>query len=275
MTSKKRTLQLSPVTSLSSFVSEGQLVAFGVAADATVYLAVALEALDYRIEEAGRASFAKTVPDEPQTYRVVALRGDQAVLDVVIDRERFNIHHVQPLGDDLLLVCARSYYRGPRDFDNNGRVYSRKGKFVRELLLGDGIQAVETTANGVIWTSFFDEGIFGNYGWQEPVGASGLIAWSSRGKKVYEFEPSAGLDSICDCYAMNVVSEQDTWCYYYTEFPLVLVRNRCVASIWKVPLSGSDAFAVSGEHASIVWMLRELLAAEGRDSLQCTTKAQR
>ena len=214
-----------------------------------VYLVVALQPLDYRIEQPGWASFAKTVPKQPQRYRVVGLSGREPVVDLLIEGERFNIHDVQPLGDELLLVCVRSNYEGPDDFEKNGRVYTRDGKFAREILLGDGIQLVQATSGGVIWTSYFDEGVFGNYGWQTPVGASGLVAWDPGGIKLYEFQPSKGLDSICDCYALNVESEEDVWLYYYTEFPLVRLRRREIESVWKMPLGGSSALAISAGHA--------------------------
>lgn len=244
-----RSIRLSPVTSLAPLIGDGELVAFNAGPDGVVYVVVALKPLDYRTEQPGWASFAKTVPDQPQRYRVVGLSGPQSVLDLVVEGERFNIHDIQPLVDELLLVCARSYYKGPDDFEKNGRVYTRDGKFAREILLGDGIQSVQATRGGVIWTSYFDEGVFGNYGWQSPVGASGLVAWDSAGNKLYEFQPSAGLDAICDCYALNIESEEDVWLYYYTEFPLVRLHLRKVASVWKMPLGGSSAFAVSAGHA--------------------------
>lgn len=243
------TLRLTPALSLAPWVSDGELVAFNVGMDGLVYLVVALKSLEYRTEQRGWASFAKTVPTQPQDYRVVALRGRDVDLDVLIEGERFNIHDIQPLRKELLLVCCRSYYRGPANFEKNGRVYTRDGRFTREILLGDGIKSVQVTSAGIIWTSYFDEGVFGNYGWPTPVGSSGLVAWDHAGNKMYEFQaPGARLD-ICDCYALNVATEEDVWCYYYTEFPLVHLQDRKVKSLWKMPLGGSDAFAISGEHA--------------------------
>src|SRR5262245_21004520 len=146
----KRSVRISPVASLAALIGNGELVAFNVGPDGVVYLVVALRPLDYRTEQPGLASFAKTVPDEPQKYRVVGLSGRQTVLEVLIEGERFNIHDVQPLVDELLLVCARSRYKGPDDFEKNGRVYTRDGKFAREILLGDGIQSVQATLSGMI-----------------------------------------------------------------------------------------------------------------------------
>jgi hypothetical protein len=244
-----QSVRATSVASLASLLGDGELVAFNVGPDGVVYLVVALKPLDYRSEEPGWASFAKTVPDQPQEYRVIGLFGGESVFDVLIEQERFNIHDVQPLVDELLLVCVRSHYKSPDDFEKNGRVYTLNGKFAREILLGDGIQLTQATSGGLIWTSYFDEGVFGNYGWETPVGASGLVAWDPDGNKVYEFQPTNGLDSICDCYALNVESEKDVWLYYYTDFPLVWLHDREVRSVWKMPLAGSSAFAVSSGHA--------------------------
>ena len=240
-----RILRVRPKAGLQPFLADGEVVAFNVGPEGHVYLVIALRPLDYRVAQPGWAIFPKTEPDQAQKYRVIALSGDRPILDVIIERERFNIHDVQPLGDDLLLVCARSHYRGPKDFDKNGRVYTRGGKFLREMLLGDGIQSVQATSKGKIWTGFFDEGVFGNFGWEEPVGESGLVAWNPKGKKVYAFQPPKGLDAICHCYALNVESEEDVWCHYDGEIPLVHIHRNKVKSFWKVPGGGSDAFAVS------------------------------
>lgn len=242
-------IELSPIASLAPFLTEGELVAFNVGPDGLVYLVVALRPLDYKIEQEGWAVFPKTMPDEPQKYRVISLSRDTVFLDVLIESERFNIHHVQPLADELLLVCARSHYGGEDDYEKNGRVYAREGNFKRAILLGDGIQSVQTTSDGRIWTSFFDEGVFGNFGWQEPVGASGLVAWDSGGSRIYEFQPTEELEVICDCYALNVASDEDIWFYYYTQFPLVHLHKNAVEAFWEMPIAGSDAFAVSGGYA--------------------------
>lgn len=243
------TLELSPVASLSRFLDGGELVAFGAGPDGLVYLASALRPLDYCVEPPGWPSFPKDVPDAPQAYRVVSLAGDRVVLDVVIEDEPFNIHHVQPLGaDELLLACARSHHGRLRG--ENGRVYTRGGGFGRALRLGDGIESVQTTPGGRIWTSYFDEGVFGGFSEDEPAGASGLAAWGAGGERLYAFAPPEGLDSICDCYALNVASDEEVWFYYYTQFPLVRLRGFEVADFWpEVPVAGSHAFAVGDGHA--------------------------
>lgn len=239
----------STIYSLKEAIGRRDVVAFNVGPTRDVYLVVALEPLDYRTANDGFATFAKVVPRVPQRYRVLSVHAGEVVLDLVIDHEPFNIHDIQPLGDDILLACSRSKYRGPNDFGRNGRVYSRTGQFVRELLLGDGIETIQTTRRGELWASYFDEGIFGNFGWKEPVGAAGLVAWNSLGQKVYEYEPTNSVDVISDCYALNVANDDDVWCCYYTEFPLVHLHKKRIASTWNVPVAGSHAFAVDADHA--------------------------
>ena len=82
---------------------------------------------------------------------------------------------VQPLPNgEVLLVGARCHYR-KGDPEQNAIVCSPEGEIVRSFVLGDGINDVQTTSDGMIWVSYFDEGVFGNYGWDKPMGASGLV----------------------------------------------------------------------------------------------------
>jgi hypothetical protein len=244
----KKDLSATLSYTLKEEISEDNFVNFNVGPSGEVYVLLAVNTLDYRTENDGAASFAKIVPEKPQHYRVLVYRKGELELDVAIRGERFNIHEIQPLGNDLLLVCSRSEYRGRQDFDLNARVYSRDGVFIRAFLIGDGIQTIQATHQGEIWTSYFDEGVFGNFGWSDPVGAAGLVAWDALGAKTYEYDAIGAPDSIVDCYALNVAGAEDVWCYYYTDFPLVRIHQKRVASIWTVPVSGSGAFAVHRDH---------------------------
>jgi hypothetical protein len=214
--------------------------------DQAIYLLFALRPLDYYYER-NQFRFVKTTPDQPQSYRVLRYDRGTVTLDVTIENETFNIHELQPLQDELLLVCGRSYYRRKNDYDKNGRVYSLDGKFQREFLLGDGIASVQTNRRGEIWTSYFDEGVLGNFGWKQPVGAAGLVMWDADGQKLYEHQPR----SILDCYAMNVTSNDDVWIYYYTTFPLVHLHRRETKGVWPMPVRGSRIMAIRRGHVLI------------------------
>jgi len=221
------------------------IVAFNIGADGSACFVIAEEPLDYRSGSPQQASFPKTMPDRPQRYRVVVLRGGEVELDVPITDEPFNIHEVQPLGDDLLLACCRSYRRSKDDVDLNGRIYDRLGRFQSAICLGDGIETIQASSSGDIWTSYFDEGVFGNFGWSEPLGASGLVAWRRDGTPAYRFEPTGEATEVADCYALNVVSDDEVWLYYYTDFQLVQLRHRAIEAVHVPNVQGSSAFAVS------------------------------
>lgn len=222
---------------LAELDGDGELIAFAIGPERAVYALHALGAF-----EPGQS---------PRAYRVRAWLDGQCLLDTRIENEPYVVYALQPLGADLLLLCVRP---GPAVGALNGRVYSREGRLLRELALGDGIEHVQTTRKGAIWTAYFDEGVFGD----DPISAHGLAAWNAQGECTYRYSPDlAGLDSICDCYALNVADDRETWLYYYTQFPLVLLREHRVIRYWNVPISGAHAFAVRREHALFTGGYRE------------------
>jgi len=242
----KNHISPSSVFSLKELGVKGTLVAFNVGPDGEVFIVYAMKRTDYLFSQ-GSAIFPKIVGEAPQVYRVIKIQDAAVVMDMLIENEQFNIHDVQPMAENLLLACARSEYRASNDFDLNGRIYSRDGALIGEILLGDGVQSIQATRRGEIWVSYFDEGVFGNFGWDTPFGASGLLALDHSGQTVYQFEPNGKLDHIVDCYALNVANESDIWCYYYTDFPLVQIQNKKIVASWNVPVSGSSAFAINGD----------------------------
>jgi hypothetical protein len=245
---------LEPWLDLEPHLEGLHVISLGLGPDGALYVLAIVPPLDYKEEQPGWAIFQKIRPDRPNTFVVLQCQG-RTVNRIEISNQSWTFHHVQPLpGDEILLVCARSMYRGPDDFDANGHVFNLAGIFQRAFLLGDGIQDVQTTLDGRIWVSYFDEGIFGN----DPIGASGLVCWDQSERKVYEYsppnwlrklyeDPPDGEGYILDCYALNVANDQDTWCYYYSDFPLVHIRDYQVAEAWKCPIRGSDGFVVDQE----------------------------
>jgi hypothetical protein len=76
--------------------------------------------------------------------------------------------HVQPLGEGWLLGETRG---GRTD------VYDRAGRLQRTLDLGDASEDLQTTPNGKIWVSYFDEGVYGG-----GVGSQqGVVCFDSSG----------------------------------------------------------------------------------------------
>lgn len=197
---------------------------------------------DYRTESPGWASFAKKRADRPNRFRIHHLSsGAWRTIDLPEIDE--NYHSVQPLGpEEWLLVRGRS----DDDEDRNAHVYDASGRHLRSFPAGDGIQDVQTTPDGRIWVSYFDEGVFGG----TKLGGMGLVCLDGRGHCSFRFTDilDDGLPGICDCYALNVVSDREVWLCYYTDFPLVKLLDNKVDGIWpRFPVGGSPGFAVDGE----------------------------
>lgn len=108
-----------------------------------------------------------------------------------------------------------------------------------QLCLGDGIQNCIVKSDNTIITSYFDEGIFGNYGWNDPLGACGLVAWKSDGSAIWKNKNFP----INDCYAISLDEKENLWFYYYDEFRLVQTNFK-EELILDLPLKGSTAFSV-------------------------------
>lgn len=152
---------------------------------------------------------------------------------------KINFHYVQTLGEEhILLVCARSHYRNGEG-EKNAAIYDLYGRLVRRFTLGDGIQDVIATAGDELWVSYFDEGVFGNYGWSQPMGQNGLVKYDLNGNPLWQAE---GFE-ICDCYALNVENDSSIWFYYYMDFDLIHMKDG-EALRYKIPVEGMQSFAV-------------------------------
>lgn len=250
-----REIGLSPAADLSPYISGWQVVSAALGYDDRAYVLLVDEEPEpeegFTPAELNRSSRYKAliVDIRHEDIRGKAAEGNEEasmkIEEVVIEGETFNYHYLQPLEDELLLVGARSRYYERDRYDMNAAVFDRNGLPLRRFLVGDGIQNVQTTAGGLIWTSFFDEGVFGNYGWARPVGESGLIAWDRSGIRVFTNSEA----DIIDCYALNAVSDEEVWFYYYVDFKLCRLKGPASQpniSFLDPQLKGSSVFATDG-----------------------------
>lgn len=176
-------------------------------------------------------------------WRVHSLAADGSQCVYLIRNQIRNYNLIQPVPDGLLLAGSRCKFAGEATAPN-GYVFDLGGNLLRSILLGDGIQEIQSAADGEIWASYFDEGVFGNLGWNRPIGSAGLVRFDRTGNCVYRFQPVSGLDIIVDCYALNVAGARDAWCCYYTQFPIVQIQNDRPVRYWACPVSGASKLAV-------------------------------
>jgi hypothetical protein len=165
------------------------------------------------------------------------------VQNTVISNLKLAYPLLQPLPNgNFLLVGRRCRMFPDGTAERNANIFSSDGKLLREMTFGDGIADVQTTEDGGIWVSYFDEGIFGN-----GIGVSGLVRFEYHGAKLCEFVAPNSFSPMDDCYALNVHGG-DVWVYYYSSFPLVCINSAGEYEGWTTPIKGARTFAIDGRH---------------------------
>jgi hypothetical protein len=187
-------------------------------------------------------SFPRNRAGNPNQFRIHHLIGlDWNSLDLAPTRETHQF--VQPLpGQPPWWLLVRS--RADSEQDHNAHVHGADGSPVASYHAGDAIADVQATAQGHAWISYFDEGVFGD----TTLGRNGLVCLDLGGTPVFRFGNLADpvVQSMADCYALNVCSGKEVWLCYHTDFPLVQLIEGTIAGWWSIPVHGSHAFAVDG-----------------------------
>ena len=163
---------------------------------------------------------------------------------------------LQPMPNGhVLVVGARAQWR-PDDPDRNALLFGPDGDVVASATFGDGIEHVFATTVGDVWVGYFDEGVYGNYGWggpgPTPIGACGLIQFGVDLAPEWTFPSHVNerWGAISDCYALNVTDEA-TWACYYTDFPIVKMQESDI-SWWANAVGGARALVTDGARVALV-----------------------
>ena len=123
-----------------------------------------LEAVTSTTVSAAGASFPDPAAARPVAARITVHTPELAAVTRIQDLALAHIT-VQPMpGGRFLVAGARCRWR-PEGPDRNAVLYDADGQVVSEHVLGDGIAHVLATSTGQVWVGYFDEGIYGNYGW--------------------------------------------------------------------------------------------------------------
>jgi hypothetical protein len=225
-------IQANWILDLTTHLRGLEFVSINLSQEGHLFVLTAKHLLDYR-----NGNFAKAHPETPNDFVVIEFVNGTLSSTTEIPQQFWNYHFVQPLPDEeLLLVCAR--VRGEA---NNARVFGTDGDFIRDFTLGDGIEHLQTTSDGQIWAAYFDEGV---YGGETPISQSGLNRFDKFGNLAYSYQAPGGIGPIDDCYALNVASNDEIWCCYYSDFPLIQMGRQMIRNVWECPVHGSDGFTV-------------------------------
>ena len=195
------------------------------------------------------AAFPKTRMENPSRLKLIELASNES-REVELPPLDMAFPLVDVFPDGRVLVAgARCRYRGPGDYDRNGAVYDPSNGELSRILLGDGIADLAIDARGWVWISYFDEGVFGNYGWgsrgHQPIGSHGLNCFDDTGEILWRFSGAGDFGEIDDCYALNV-QDATAAVFYYTEFPLCLISGEFEKRCFKTGLRGCRSFAING-----------------------------
>jgi hypothetical protein len=202
-----------------------------------------------------------TFPD-PRTPRPIAARVTVQARDhdATVRIAELSLAHpmVQVLpGGRVLVVAARCRW-SPAGPQRNAIIYGPDGETLLAQTVGDGIEHVVTTRTGRVWIGYFDEGVYGNFGWggaggPSPIGAPGLVRFTDALQPDWRFPSHTDnpWGPIDDCYAFNVDGETASVCYY-SAFPVVRVEGGTVTWWRNDVVSGARALAVSDRRVVLV-----------------------
>jgi len=135
-----------------------------------------------------REAWSRWVRTPPKSHHVVYWEGDAVQTLHLEQSQGLSSFHIQRYQDGWLL----GERRGGRTL-----VYDRHGSLTSTFDLGDASQDLQTTPDGKIWVSYFDEGVFGG-----GIGAQGVVCFDNTGLPIFrfgEFAERQGLPAICDC----------------------------------------------------------------------------
>lgn len=199
-------------------------------------------------------SFPTVRVDPPVDVRVTVQEADGHVLAVT------DIHAFAPAhprvgllpGGDLVLVGSRCWWSREGVVPNAG-IYSAEGQLRTSAVVGDGVASIEVTRRGEIWVGYFDEGIYGNFGWgrpgPKPIGAPGLLRFSRSLDLVWR-HPENARNLIDDGPCLNLVDDT-LWMTHYSDYPVVRIAGGELV-VWDSPVGSASGVLVDEDVVAVL-----------------------
>ena len=175
--------------------------------------------------------FQRPVPKQNWTIRII--KGEK-IETVELKNVPLIPTEIDLFSDGTLLLVQGRCLKEGNYIERNARRYNPNGHLIDAFTLGDGISHMQIDETDTIWVSYFDEGIFGNFGWDDPMGSAGLNAYSISGHKIW----GANNYGMIDCCALNVVSSKEVYYFYYDDFNLVQLSE--MKEVFRYRVGGND-----------------------------------
>ena len=156
------------------------------------------------------------------------------------------------LDGTIVVAGARCSWLGSSTVPN-AALFSRDGALIRRGLLGDGVASITGAGESSFWVGYFDEGIFGNSGWQPPgpgaVGAPGLVRLDRSFEVVWSY-PGDSVEAIDDVPHLNLVGDV-VWLTYDSGYPVARIAAGRV-SVWENGTGSAFAVLVDGDTIALL-----------------------
>ena len=132
-------------------------------------------------------------------------------------------------------------------------MFDLDGKLTASAAFGDGIEQVLSTPTGNSWVGYFDEGIFGNLGWNdilgpEPIGQFGINRFDENLGLVAH---APGGLNIASCYALTTDGET-AWAYCYTDWDIIRLDTDGRTTPWSNTIAGAGALLTRFPHIALI-----------------------
>lgn len=218
--------------------------------------AAGADALQSTYESPGFATFAHTKPPTSASAAIASYAENSVSPSdvVVIDELPVTFPFIQKLGASEYLIVGSRCAWSPEGPEKNAVVVDSTGAIVRVGTFGDGIEHVQVDSNGDIWVGYFDEGVYGNFGWgtpgPSPIGSPGIVRWSSEFEQLWDYpwEDAAVID---DCYTMNVVDDV-VWACTASDFPILRIAESRVQMQTTTKVSGPKGLVIAGDRVGLI-----------------------
>ena len=195
---------------------------------------------DYVVSAGPQGTIPRLRSRRLNQFQIVQMTPD-SIVKIDLPPTNENYHFVQPLSEGRW-IAVRGRCEGVHD--ENAHVFDPSATRVFSFHAGDGVNDVCVSSNDTIWISYFDEGIYG----PTKLAQEGLVGMNPDGQVVFRYTDCltvGGITRIADCTAINVAEDGSVWVYYYTDFPLVNLRDPKQVRAWgELPVEFAEAFAV-------------------------------